>query len=225
MAKYCMKCGFKTSDETKICSVCGFVFPTPRPTAKDILARLSSLKKLSPDTKVIASRFNKLVLPLVAVAALILVFLFGIIVPNTGAKGALRKYFSAMEKQNVKKYIDVMPEGEKQIYDIVEGTKLEEEVEEKLSEEIEKLEELYGNNVKIDIKITKVDDMTVKELKLIKSTYKLDEDLERIEIEEGVEIDFDIEYKGKDDSDKGEGVACLIKEDGKWKVYEVDTDI
>ena len=220
-----MRCGTRTSDETKKCSVCGFVFPVPHLTAKDILAKLSSLKKLGPDSKVISSRLGKLALPLVAVAALVLVFIFGIIAPNSGAKGALRKYFDAIEKQNVKKYIDVLPEGEKQVYDLIETTTLEEEIEEKLNESMEDYEELYGNNVRIKIKITKVDDMTAKELKLIKSTYKLDEDLEKIEIDEGVEIDFDIEFKGKDDSDEGEGVACLIKEDGKWKVYEIDTDI
>ena len=225
MAKYCMKCGFRTADETKICSVCGFVFPLPKPTFKDILAKLSSLKKLNPDTKAMLTRFNKLVLPLVAVAVLVLVFLFGIVVPNTGSKGALRKYYSAIENQNVNKYITVLPEIEKQTYDVVEGTSLEEEIEEELHSDMENFEGLYGNNVKIKIKITKIDDMTAKELKRIKSDYKVAE-IENIEVEDGVEIDFEIEIKGKDDSVEGEGVARLIKENGSWKVYkEPETDI
>ena len=225
MAKYCMRCGFRTSDDTKICSVCGFVFPIPRMTVKDILAKLSDLKKLNPEKKAMLSRFNKLVLPLVAVVILVFVFLFGIVVPNTGAKGALRKYYNAIEKQSVDKYISVLPEKEILAYNVVEGTSLEEEVEDELRKEMDDYENLYGNNVKISINITKVDDMTAKELKQIKSSYRLDEDLERIDIEDGVEIDYEIEIKGKEDSEKGEGVARLIKEGGSWKVYEVDSDI
>ena len=225
MAKYCMRCGFRTSDDTKICSVCGFVFPIPRMTVKDILAKLSDLKKLNPEKKAMLSRFNKLVLPLVAVVILVFVFLFGIVVPNTGAKGALRKYYNAIEKQSVDKYISVLPEKEILAYNVVEGTSLEEEVEDELRKEMDDYENLYGNNVKISINVTKVDDMTAKELKQIKSSYRLDEDLERIDIEDGVEIDYEIEIKGKEDSEKGEGVARLIKEGGSWKVYEVDSDI
>ncbi len=223
MAKFCMKCGYRTTDDAKKCNNCGATFPSMRPDIKDFLPKLPTLN--SPKYKEMVARIGKLALPVAAVIIVILIFIFGIVVPNTGAKGALKKYFSAIENQNVQKYIAVMPEGEKQIYDIVEGTELEEEVEDKLKDTIESLEEKYGDKIKISLKITKVDDMTSKELKVIKSAYKLDEDLELIEIEEGVEIDFDIEYKGEDDSESGDGVAYVIKEDGKWKVYEVETDI
>lgn len=218
-----MKCGYRTTDDAKKCNNCGATFPSMRPDIKDFLSKLPTLN--SPKYKEMVARIGKLALPVAAVIIVILIFIFGIVVPNTGAKGALKKYFSAIENQNVQKYIAVMPEGEKQIYDIVEGTELEEEVEDKLKDTIESLEEKYGDKIKISLKITKVDDMTSKELKVIKSAYKLDEDLELIEIEEGVEIDFDIEYKGEDDSESGDGVAYVIKEDGKWKVYEVETDI
>ncbi|MBO5859556.1 MAG: hypothetical protein J6R20_07245, partial [Clostridia bacterium] len=72
---------------------------------------------------------------------------------------------------------------------------------------------------------TDVDDMTTKALNVIRTDFSLSKDLEMIEIDEGVEVDFDIRYKGKDSHAEGDGTAYVIKEDGNWKIHEVILDV
>lgn len=226
MAKFCGNCGAASDDSANVCGNCGAPFATAsKGGANDILAKIPGVNNMKPEQKDQVMKIAKIAVPAVAAVVVVLILIFGIIVPNTGARGAVKKYFKAYEKTNVEKYIDLMPEAEKLDYKDDEDTSIEDEVEEELKDTLDYYEDEYGKNVKFKIKITEVDDMSNKKLKTIKELYKEIEDLDNVDIEEGKEVDFDITIKGKDDDDDGDGTAYLIKEDGKWKVYNVELDI
>ncbi len=188
---------------------------------KNIASNIPVLKDMKPEQ---VTKIGRIALLAVA-AVVVLVVIIGAIASGSGAKGALKKYFSAVENENYKKYISVMSEGEKKLYNILDEEALEIEIEDELKNRIDNLEDKYGKNVKFKIKVTDKDDMTTKELNIIRNTYALSVDLEEIEIKKGVEFDFEVTIKGKDEKAEGEGSAYVIKEDGKWKVYEIQMDI
>lgn len=161
-----------------------------------------------------------------AVAVLVVIIvIISAIASGSGAKGALKTYFKAVENENFKKYISVMSEGEKKLYNVADEEALEIEIEDELKNRMDNLEDKYGKNVKYKIKVTDKDEMTTKSLNVIRNAYSLSNDLAEVEIKKGVELDFEIEIKGKEESAEGSGSALIVKEDGKWKVYEIELNI
>ncbi len=226
MAKFCGNCGAASDDNANVCGNCGAPFAAAsKGGANDILAKIPGVNNMKPEQKDQVMKIAKIAVPAIAAVVVVLILIFGIIVPNTGARGAVKKYFKAIQKTDVDAYIDLMPESRLQYYKDDEDTSIEDEVEEMLKESLDYYEDEYGKNVKFKIKITEVDDMSNKKLKEIKENYKEDEELDGVDIEEGKEVDFDITIKGKDDDDDGDGTMYLIKEDGKWKMYSLDMDI
>ena len=144
---------------------------------------------------------------------------------GSGPKKALEKYFTAVEKENVNKYISLMTEGEKKLYNVIDEDALEIEIEDELKNRMDNLEDKYGKKVKFKIKVTDKDEMTTKSLNVIRDAYKLSADLAEVEIKKGIELEFDIVIKGKDEKVEGEGTAYVIKEDGKWKIYEIELNV
>ena len=220
MAKICRKCGFRSDDGATACRKCGASFAQKRTVSGASVGR-----NLSREQKIRLNKLAKLLVPVAVFILAVLILIFGIIVPNTGVKGTVKKYFDAIEDQKVGKYTKVISQSEKLLYGLVGEEELEIEIEDDLRSRMDSLEELYGKNVRIKIKITDVDDMTTKALNVIRTDYSLSKDLEMIEIDEGVEVDFDIRYKGKDSHAEGDGTAYVIKEDGKWKIHEVILDV
>lgn len=133
---------------------------------------------------------------------------------------ALKTYYKSIENADEEANIKIMPEFKKSYY----GSNLEAEVAEELEDVLYDLEDDYGDNVNIEITNLETKEMRNKEFKSIKDIYENDEDLEDIKIEEGSKVKFDITIKGEDDSDEGDGVALLFKENGKWKVFSVEVD-
>lgn len=188
---------------------------------KNLLSKIPVLKDMKPEQ---LKRVGLLVAAAVAVVV-VLVLIISVAASGTGAKGALKKYFESVENENYKKYISVMPESEKKTYNVVDEDALEIEIEDELKNRMDNLEDKYGKNVKYKIKVTDKDEMTTKALNNIRNSYALSNDLAEIEIKKGVEFEFEIEIKGKDSDAEGEGKAKVIKEDGKWKVYEIELSI
>ena len=220
MAKICKNCGYQSADTAAACEGCGAPFAPAKSEKKNPLAAVPVLKDMKPEQ---LAKFGKIAG--VAVAALVVIILvISAIASGSGAKGALKKYFKSVENESVKKYISVMTEGEKKLYNLIDDD-LEIEIEDELKNRMDNFEDKYGKNVKFKVKIVDSDDMTTKSLNVIRNTYSLSNDLAEIEIKKGVEIEFEIEIKGKEEKAEGEGTAYVIKEDGKWKVYEISMDI
>ena len=225
MAKFCGNCGAMAEDNANVCGNCGAPFATSKSGAGDIFSKIPGVNDMKPEQKALITKIAKIAIPVAAAVILILVLVFAVILPNTGAKGALQKYFKSGLKADAAAYIELMPEKKQLDYRKDEDTSMEEAVEDDLKTEIDRYEEEYGKNIKVDIKITEVDDIKNSTLKEIKDKYERNEKLNKSDVEEGVEIDFDIAIKGKDEDDDGDGKAILIKEKGEWKVWSVEYDV
>lgn len=188
---------------------------------KNLLSKIPVLKDMNPGQ---LKKYG-----VIAAAAVVLLVVIIVVISaissGSGAKGALKTYFKSVENENFKKYISVMSEGEKKLYNLVDDEALEIEIEDELKNRMDNLEDKYGKNVKFKIKVTDKDEMTTKSLNVIRNAYSLSNDLAEVEIKKGVELDFEIEIKGKEESAEGSGSALVIKEDGKWKVYEIELNV
>lgn len=188
---------------------------------KNLLSKIPVLKDMNPGQ---LKKYGVIAATAVVLLVVIIVVISAI-ASGSGAKGALKTYFKAVENENFKKYISVMSEGEKKLYNLVDDEALEIEIEDELKNRMDNLEDKYGKNVKYKIKVTDKDEMTTKSLNVIRNAYSLSNDLAEVEIKKGVELDFEIEIKGKEESAEGSGSALIVKEDGKWKVYEIELNI
>lgn len=188
---------------------------------KNLLSKIPVLKDMNPGQ---LKKYGVIAATAVVLLVVIIVVISAI-ASGSGAKGALKTYFKAVENENFKKYISVMSEGEKKLYNVADEEALEIEIEDELKNRMDNLEDKYGKNVKYKIKVTDKDEMTTKSLNVIRNAYSLSNDLAEVEIKKGVELDFEIEIKGKEESAEGSGSALVIKEDGKWKVYEIELNV
>ena len=188
---------------------------------KNLLSKIPVLKDMNPGQ---LKKYGVIAAAAVVLLVVIIVVISAI-ASGSGAKGALKTYFKAVENENFKKYISVMPEGEKKLYNVADEEALEIEIEDELKNRMDNLEDKYGKNVKYKIKVTDKDEMTTKSLNVIRNAYSLSNDLAEVEVKKGVELDFEIEIKGKEESAEGSGSALVIKEDGKWKVYEIELNV
>jgi uncharacterized membrane protein YvbJ len=235
MAKICDICGYQSAENATECENCGAPFISVQPETiekpekveekkkKNPLAGISFPKKFKPEqiAKLLKKYFPAAA---IAVAALVLIIIIAL-ASGSGPKKALEKYFTAVEKENVNKYISLMTEGEKKLYNVIDEDALEIEIEDELKNRMDNLEDKYGKKVKFKIKVTDKDEMTTKSLNVIRDAYKLSADLAEVEIKKGIELEFDIVIKGKDEKVEGEGTAYVIKEDGKWKIYEIELNV
>lgn len=188
---------------------------------KNLLSKIPVLKDMNPGQ---LKKYGVIAAAAVVLLVVIIVVISAI-ASGSGAKGALKTYFKSVENENFKKYISVMSEGEKKLYNLVDDEALEIEIEDELKNRMDNLEDKYGKNVKFKIKVTDKDEMTTKSLNVIRNAYSLSNDLAEVEVKKGVELDFEIEIKGKEESAEGFGSALVIKEDGKWKVYEIELNV
>ncbi len=213
MANYCSNCGVPVNPDALACGNCGAALTSGSGKVFDPEA----LKLLINRNKTKIMSIARIAVPAVA-ALIVLVIIICAIAANSGAKGAAKKYFKAIQKQNVEDYIELMPANSKLYYASEED--LYDDVEDSLATTMDYLETEYGKNVKFKIKNIEKDELTNKRFKLITSAYSVNDTLKAIEIEKAYEVEFELSVKGKDDDDKSDASLVLIKEDGDWKVYE-----
>lgn len=228
MAKFCGNCGAASDDNANICGNCGAPFAASKSGAGNILSKIPGVSNINinSEQKDLITKIAKIAVPAIAGLVAVLVLIFAIIVPNTGARGAVKKYFKAIVKEDVKAYIELMPEINKVNYEENESMNLEDDIEDYLKEEKDYLEDEYGKNVKIKIKVTEVDELSNKRKDAIEEEYERTEGVSKGDFEDAVEVEFDITIKGKDDKDEGDGKVIVIKEEGKWKIWgDPDLDI
>ncbi len=141
------------------------------------------------------------------------------------AENALEIYFKSIEKCDAENYISVLPEYIKfTVEKYGSFSSLMDAAEKELESTLNELEAEYGKNVKINIDVNKVRKMTDKYHEMIDGFYQQDESLANVMIEVYMEVDFEITVEGKDGSDEGTGTAYAIKENGEWKIMDVETE-
>ena len=225
MAKFCGNCGAASADNAYVCGNCGAPFeaaPAAAPEApaapkKDIFASIPGFDKLDDAKKALVKKIAMIAVPVVAVI-LVLIIVFGAIVPNTGYKGTINKFLNAIEEQDVDKFMELYNSYE------FDGNKdADDYVEDELDEMIEELDYRYGEKIKLSFKIEDCDKLTEDRLDDIQDSYDDSEDCDKMEITKGYDITGTLTVKGKDmDRDIENIDFILIKEDGKWKIWDSD---
>jgi len=213
MANYCSKCGAPVAPDALACGNCGASLASGSGKVFDV----GALKLLINRNKNKIMKIARIAVP-AAAALLVLVIIICAIAANSGAKGAAKKYFKAIQKQNVEDYIELMPSNSKLYY--ANEQDLYDDVEDNLATTLDYLETEYGKNIKFKLKNIEKDELTNKKFKLITSAYSVNDTLRAIEISKAYEVDFELAVKGKDDDDENDVSLVLIKENGDWKVYE-----
>lgn len=214
MSNFCSNCGAPLNPASTACANCGAPV-VPAKKAKKAFD-ISALIKLTPENKNKVAKIGKLAVPIAALAV-ILIVVIGAVASGTGAKGAVKDYFKAIQTQDVDDYIDLMPETSKLLY--LSEEDLYDDVEQQLHDTVEYLEAEYGKNIKFKVKKIEKEELTNKEKKAIVATYSFSDKLSDIEIKKAYEVDFDITIKGKEDNDTDSGSLVVIKEDSDWKIY------
>lgn len=218
MAKFCSNCSAASADDAQVCSLCGAPFaPAPvetaAPTKKNPIAGI----KLNNVKKAEIMKYAKFAIPVVAVI-LVLIIIFGAIVPNAGYKGTINKFLNAVEDQNAEKFLELYNSYR---FDSVNNA--DEWVEDELDEWLEEREYTYGENIKLSFKIEDCDKLTEDRLDDIQDSYDNSQDCDQMEITKGYDITGTLTVKGKDMDREIENIDfILIKEDGKWKVWSSD---
>lgn len=159
------------------------------------------------DVKMLAIIGGAAVIGLIIIIALFSVLFGG------GYKKPVEKYFKAIQKADMDKYISVFPEEfaegiEDEIDDDYDG-----DFEDYLDDEyLDALEEDYGRNIKFKVKFEEKDEVKNRDIKFF-------EEMADADISKAYEVEFTLTVKGKEDDDELDFVAYVGKVDGEgWKL-------
>ncbi len=214
MSKFCGNCGAELDDSAAVCGYCGMSLET-NPIKKAIPGLTSQADEAMVQN---IKKYGKFVA--IGVAGIVVIaIVISLIVNNTGYKGALKKYFNAMEDLDSATFCELTADLDKRYYD--DDDDIEALMLENMEDQMEEFEEDYGKDVKIKYDIVESTVWDLDDVKLRKFTEQF-EDSEEYDgslIEKAVELELDITYKGdkKEHTDKGE-TLWLIKEGGEWRV-------
>lgn len=234
MAKFCGNCGAASDDSANVCGNCGAPFATAsKGGVGNILAKIPGVNDIKPEQKALVMKIAKIAVPAVAALAVVLIVIFCFITPNTGARGAMKKYFKAVQNGDSAAIVEMLPAyytsedifGDE--YDPEE--ELDSFFEESESNSQEAIEKKYGEGYKYKIKDMNVKKLDKDDLEDYEDQYDkivdANEDFEAPEISAGYKIKFELVLKGDKKDKDAKCTVYMIKEDGKWVVWSVDTSV
>lgn len=228
MSKFCNNCGSIMEDDAVFCTNCGAreeaapaaepvaaeapVFeesPAAAPAKKDFKALFASLKE-RPDFKTLV----------IASAALVVAIVLAIVFLCSGGsyKTAVKNYQAVMNG-NVGKITSLAPSGYwKYLEEEEDLTKadVKENFKEYYEEFEEMLEDQYGKNAKITIKITDADDLSKKKLEALAENIEDNYDIDEKKVTAGYELECEMTIKGEEDDDETEQTLYAVKIGGSW---------
>lgn len=147
----------------------------------------------------------------------------GPIVANTPEE-LIALYYSAVEETDIEKGIAVLNEGVLSYYRKA-GKEMENNMKAELTEELAKYEEDYGENIKFEFSVTEQFDMPEEKMADIIEAYTDSYNIDASGIEKGIVVKFDITVKGDRYENDGTGTAYIIKENGQWKIYDLNDSL
>lgn len=243
MSKFCGNCGALCDDSVKICGNCGAPFAEPETNSGNILSKIPNINNINldnlkninikPEMKDQATKIAKIALPAVAGVVALLVIIFAIIVPNTGAQKAVKDYFKAFQKGESAKIVEYLPVSasaylseDENLMDMLDAT---------LELSIDDLNGKYGEGFKFKVKKVEKEKLDEDDLDDIRDAYdeiadglkafNADSDFETPEIKAGYKFEFELVLKGDKREKTEDCEMTMIKENGKWVIYEMDTDM
>ncbi|MBR6785058.1 MAG: zinc ribbon domain-containing protein [Clostridia bacterium] len=231
MAKFCGNCGAASDDNAKMCGNCGAPFAESKNGVGAILSKIPGVNDINikPEQKELITKIVKIAIPAVAALVVVLIVIFAAIVPNTGAQGAMKKYFKALAKADTATIVEMMPAK----YTSDEDEDLGEYLDEYFEYTQEDLEDKYGE-YKYKVKDVKAKKLDKDDLEDYQDAYDElvdfseeygDGEFEAPKITAGYKIKCDLEIKGDKKDKDGKCTVIMLKENGKWVVYDVSTSV
>lgn len=235
MAKFCGNCGAASDDSANACGNCGapFATATSKGGVSDILAKIPGVNDIKPEQKALIMKIAKIAVPAVAALVIVLIVIFGFITPNTGAEGAMKKYFKAVQTGDSAAIAEMLPARYKSegiygdSYDPEEI--LDSFFEEADGNSLEAIEKKYGEGYKYKVKDVDAKKLDKDDLEDYEDIYDelVDEyeDFEAPEISAGYKIKCELVLKGDKKDRDGKCTVYMIKEDGKWVIWRIETEV
>ena len=201
MSKFCTNCGAQADDAAFVCGNCGTPFG-----AADVAEDGASVKR--------AGGIKKFIKPAIALVVAAVIVVSGIIAISnfTGAKGAARKYYSAMKKSKASAVAKVLS---------IRYGEDEEDREEAAERMVGDDDDDEQDEYKISYKIKEAKKVSSSELKAIKKYIKNNTDEDSDYIKAAKKVKITVTYKEKKTGDGGRNTSWVVftKEKGKWKYF------
>ena len=229
MAKFCGNCGAQSEDNAKMCGNCGAPFAESQNGVGNILSKIPGVNDINikPEQKDLIMKIAKIAVPVIAAVAVVLIVVFAAIVPNTGAQGAMKKYFKALSNADSATIIELLP-ARYSSDAITDEDYLAEAIGyffEYTQENIEKKFGDYKYKVK-DVNAKKLDKDDLEDYEEAYDELVDDyEDFESPKITAGYKIKCELVLKGEKKDKDAKCTVYMIKEDGKWVVWSVSSDV
>ena len=212
---YCHNCGTPADENAVACQNCGTELVVSKDKKKNSLWK--KIKKLN---------FKNIAILIGALAVIILICVFISSLTNKHKK-AIDNYMDATYKAKENAIESLIPGY---LWDELEEEyntdfdKIVDIFEKKLDSEHEKIEKLYGKNIKISYRIDDTDEVDSDELGDIKDVLK-QYGIKKKDVKKALEVDLDLRIRGSEDEDVEETELILVKIKGNWYVYDAITTI
>ena len=226
MSKFCINCGAPIEDDIVFCTNCGakneeqaapveqveeqeqFVAVEEAPAKKNFIEKALDWVKA-----------NTLKTIIIAGAAIVVLVLAIILLGGKPYQSAVNNYqavlngkASKLEKMAPKEYWEYM-EDENEDFDIDE---VKDQFEENYETSLELLEEKYGDNVRIKIKVTDEKKLKDKKVKDLADALNEKYDIKKKSVKQAYELELEMTIKGSDDEDEDEMELYAVKIGSKW---------
>lgn len=238
MAKFCGNCGAVSDDNANVCGNCGAPFATVNVGGtNDVFSKIPGVNGMKPEQKALVMKIAKFAIPAVAALVVVLVLVFAVIVPNTGARGALKKYFKAVQEGDSATIAEMLPakytsdELHGETYDPSDKMDKQYFENENSANATSAIEKKFGEGYKYKIKDMKIKKLDKDDLEDYEEIYDnlvdnhKDKDFEAPGISAGYKLKFELVLKGDKKDKDAKCTVYMIKEDGNWVVWSVDTTV
>lgn len=210
-AVFCVKCGTKTEDTA--CEVCSI-------KAADGAAKTGVVGKINGFINQIKSKDKKAIgVAAGAVAVLILILVLVFALGSSGPEKAVDNYFDVMFNGKASKIEDLAP---KAYWDYAADDKdvkvrdVKKIYEDYIDKIIDELEDEYGDDIKIRVKVVETDEVSKKTLDTMKDNLKKRYNIPKKDVSKALELECEVTIKGDDDKDTDEIKLYAVKIKGDW---------
>ncbi len=225
MSKFCTNCGAPIEDDIVFCTNCGakneeLEAPAEQVEQQEVIAAEETPAKKNFIEKAIDwVKANTLKTIIIAGAAIVVLVLAIILLGGKPYQSAVNNYqavlngkASKLEKMAPKEYWEYM-EDENEDFDIDE---VKDQFEENYETSLEFLEEKYGDNIRIKIKVTDEKKLKDKKVKDLADALNEKYDIKKKSVKQAYELELEMTIKGSDDEDDSERELYAVKIGSKW---------
>lgn len=218
MTKYCSNCGKLLDENSPTCTGCGVPNPHYARPGRLPLDKLPFVRNLGRAGE---NKFRKrLLIAIGALAAAVVCFaLLNIFVIGAGYKGVIKDYVKAVENEDGHAMVELTARTIIDKYGF-KDTELARYYEQFFERVMENYEDRVGRDVKLKCKIDDFDAMDKHDRDDFIDSYEI-MGYDMSQISKVAEVEIVIKAKGQDKKRSYEDDIMLVKESGKWKIWEL----